>query len=103
MGDTDFPVDGTVYSPSTTDGIEVIAGHVLSQQQLMASHKPNNSKTAAASIRSGIVNAFQQRRSNSLAKRLDAKKTMAEISIPVRTLYHITLPTLNKFVAWYFS
>lgn len=72
---------------SPMDGIEVIAGHVLSPQPLMVIQKQRHlhrqqPKDSIAGLNGAEDNALP-RRSGSLVKRLDAKKSMAEISIPV--------------------
>jgi hypothetical protein len=77
---------GMVYSSS--DAVETIAGHVLkSPKPLMAQHgQRHRQQQSTDSIRvgDGIDDNRIQRQSGFLVKRLDAKKSMAEISIPVR-------------------
>ena len=90
MVETDF--GGLVYS---ADGIETIAGHVLSpqlavQSPLTASQKHHHRGRDSDGGGGGASNRLQ-RSSASIVKRLDAKKTMAEISIPVRSRRSIDL------------
>lgn len=79
---------GKLYSPS--DEVETIAGHVFkSPKPPRAQHgkrQCQQQSTAAITGGSGVGidgNGIQ-RQSSFLLKRLDAKKSMAEISIPVR-------------------
>ena len=93
MVETDF--GGLVYS---ADGIETIAGHVLSSQLVVPSpltasqkHQRHHHRGQDSDGGGGGASNRLQRSSGSIVKRLDAKKTMAEISIPVRSRRSIDL------------
>jgi hypothetical protein len=79
---------GKVYSPS--DDVETIAGHVLkSPKPLGAQHDKRQCRQQSTDAITGgsgvgIDGNGMRRQSSFLLKRLDAKKSMAEISIPVR-------------------
>ena len=81
--ETDF--GGVVYSSPTDGTDEVSTDHDSGSQQLMTPHRVRQlrQELAKTSVSGAAARDAFQRRSESLVKRLDAKKTMAEISIPV--------------------
>ncbi|KAK4020490.1 hypothetical protein OUZ56_002461 [Daphnia magna] len=84
---TETNFGGIVYS---SDGMETFSDHALCPHPLMAHHKPQcqhqqqspDAITGGGDGDCGISGNGRQRQSGFLVKRLNAKKTMAEISIP---------------------
>jgi hypothetical protein len=72
---------------SSSDAVETITGHVLKSPKPLKAEHGKRQQSATDAITGGVVGIDDngiQRQSGFLVKRLDAKKSMAEISIPVR-------------------
>ena len=72
---------------SSSDAVETITGHVLKSPKPLKAEHGERQQPATDAITGGVVSIDDngiQRQSGFLVRRLDAKKSMAEISIPVR-------------------
>nr|CAH0113018.1 unnamed protein product [Daphnia galeata] len=90
---------------SSSDAVETITGHVLKSPKPLKAEHGERQQSATDAITGGVVGIDDngiQRQSGFLVKRLDAKKSMAEISIPgMRAVFGLRSSMIRRII-WIF-